>query len=148
MKDIIKEITQKDNKLAYEKTKEIIDKSKLSNQYYSYLDDFALLLNDKKTYIRTRAFLLCCYQARWDNGKLDEILPLMLKLFDDSKPTVVKQCLDAIKEVAIYCPKLCPLVLKSLENIDLTKYKDTIAPLIKKDIESLNELISKQLHNC
>lgn len=143
MKDIIKEITQSDDKAAYTKTKEIAAASKLSREYYSYLDDFASLLNNEKSYIRTRAFILCCSQARWDDGKIKNILPSMFELFNDSKPTVVRQCLSAIREVVVYCPELCPQILKSVKNIDLKRYKDSMVPLIKKDIESLIELINE-----
>lgn len=143
MKDIIKEITQSDDKAAYTKTKEIAAASELSREYYSYLDDFASLLNNEKSYIRTRAFILCCSQARWDDGKIKNILPSMFELFNDSKPTVVRQCLSAIREVVVYCPELCPQILESIKNIDLKRYKDSMAPLIKKDIESLIELISE-----
>lgn len=144
MKDIIKQLTQKDDKTAYAKMKEIVAESEISKKYYKYLDDFASLLIDEKSYIRTRAFILCCNQARWDDGKLKNVLPLMLKLFNDPKPTVVRQCLEAIKEVVVYCPKLCPTILKSLKNIDLSRYKDSMAPLIKKDIDSLIKLINEK----
>lgn len=146
MKDVIKEITQKDDSVAYAKTKEIVSASEFSRDYYPYLDDFALLLNNEKSYIRTRAFILCCSQARWDDGKIKNILPSMVKLLNDPKPTVVRQCLNAIKEVVVYCPELCRNILESLEKIDLTKYKESMTPLIKKDIESLTELINEQLH--
>ena len=142
MKDVIKQITQKDNKAAYAKTKEIVAASELSNDYYQYLDDFASLLDDDNSYIRTRAFILCCSQARWDDGKIKKVLPIMVKLFNDSKPTVVRQCLEAIKEIVVYCPKLCPDILKAIKSIDTTKYKDSMAPLIKKDIDSLIDLIN------
>lgn len=142
MKDVIKQITQKDNKAAYAKTKEIVAASELSNDYYQYLDDFASLLDDDNSYIRTRAFILCCSQARWDDGKIKKVLPIMVKLFNDSKPTVVRQCLEAIKEIVVHCPKLCPDILKAINNIDTTKYKDSMAPLIKKDIDSLIDLIN------
>ena len=144
MKDLIKQITQIDDKTAFTKVKEIVAESKISKKYYKYLDDFASLLNDEKSYIRTRAFILCCSQARWDNGKLIKVLPLMLKLFNDPKPTVVRQCLEAIKEVVVYCPKLRPTILKSLKNIDLSIYKDSMRPLIEKDIDSLIKLINEK----
>lgn len=145
MKDVIKQITQKDDKAAYVVTKQIIAESKLSSDYYSYFDDFAALLNDEKSYIRTRAFMLCCAQAKWDDGKIKSALPLMVKQFNDIKPTVVRQALDAIKEVVICCPELCMNILESLKNIELEKYKDSMVPLIKKDIENLTELINEQL---
>lgn len=147
MKDVIKQITQKDDDLAYTKTKEIVEASEFSKDYYAYLDDFKSLLNDEKSYIRTRGFILCCSQAKWDDGKLKKILPSMVRLFNDPKPTVVRQCLNAIKEVVVYCPELCEDILKSLKDIDLTKYKEPMSSLIKKDTESLIKLINEQSQN-
>ena len=66
MDNIIKELTDKDDKKAFALTKEIAAASESSAKYYPYLETFASLLNDKKSYIRTRAFILCCSQARWD----------------------------------------------------------------------------------
>ena len=143
MKNLIKQITQEDDKAAYTKTKEIAAESEISKKYYKYLDDFASLLNDEKSYIRTRAFILCCSQAKWDDGKLIKVLPSMVKLFSDPKPTVVRQSLEAIKKVVVYCPKLRSTILKSIKSIDLSIYKDSMVPLIKKDIESLIALINE-----
>lgn len=67
MLDLIEELTDRDDKAAYARTKEIAAASESSPEYYSRIEDFASLLNDKKTYIRTRGFILCCSQARWDN---------------------------------------------------------------------------------
>ena len=144
MKDLIKDITQKDDKAAFEKVKEIVSKSKISSEYYPYLEDFASLLDDEKSYIRTRAFILCSYLARWDDEKIKNILPSMVKLFNDAKPTVVRKCLEATREIVTYHPELCPIIIESINNIDLTKYKDSMSPLIKKDIEDLTCLINEK----
>lgn len=147
MKEIINEITQKDDKAAYNKTKEIAAESECSNAYYSYLDDFALLLSNKNSYIRTRAFILCCCQAKWDDGKMKEILPSMYKMFNDPKATVVRQCLKAIKEVVVYCPDEAMNILVAIEDIDLTNYTSAMSQLITKDIEELKQLINEQLNH-
>ena len=138
MNDIIETLQDKDDKKAYALSKDIGAISSASDEYYSAFDGFAELLDNKKSYVRTRGFLLCCAQARWDEkGKLQKVLPNMLRLLHDDKPTVVRQCLSALHEVALYRPELCGVIKKELETIDLLKYKESMVPLIQKDIEEL-----------
>lgn len=144
MRDLIEELTDRDDKAAYARTKEIAAASESSPEYYSRIEDFASLLNDKKTYIRTRGFILCCSQARWDNeGKLKKLMPALMALFHDSKPTVVRQCLSAAKEIVVFRPELCESIGTELDRIDLSVYKESMAGLIGSDIAELKELIQE-----
>lgn len=141
--NIIDILQDKDDVKAYELTKEIAAESQMSNKYYGYIDDFVSLLNHERSYTRTRAFILCCCQAKWDNkGKIKEALPRMLELFHDEKPAVVRQCLNATKEIVAYLPELSNIIKDELNTIDLTKYKDSMSPLIQKDINELVEIIN------
>ena len=147
MDSIIKELTNKDDKKAYARTKEIVAESELSPKYYSSIELFASLLDDKKSYIRTRAFILCCSQARWDDkGKLKQMLPALMALFHDAKPTVVRQCLNAAKEIVVFRPELSETINAELNRIDIDGYNDSIVELIRADIASLKELISEVAH--
>ena len=144
MEDIINEKTDKDDKKAYARTKAIAAASEFSPEYYSCLESFASLLNDKKSYIRTRAFILCCSLARWDDGgKLKQLLPELMVLFHDTKPTVARQCLNAVKEIVVFRPELSKTIDAELEQIDLSGYKDSMANLIRADIAELRELIEE-----
>ena len=144
MMNLIEELTDKDDKKAYAKTKEIAAASKQSSEYYSHFENFASLLNDRKSYIRIRACILCCSQARWDDeGKLEQLLPRLTALFHDSKPTVVRQCLNAVKEIVVFRPELHKNILQELDRIDLTGFKDSMSNLIRADIANLRELIEE-----
>lgn len=141
-KNLINRLQDKDDKKAYALAKEIGAKSAATDEYYSYFDDFSGLINAKSSYVRTRGFALCCAQARWDTqGKLQNTLPDMLKLLHDDKPTVVRQCLVALHEVALYRPELCKIIVKELQSISLSKYKDSMAPLIQKNIKELQKVV-------
>lgn len=141
MKEQINILKDKNDKNAYALTKEIAAASESSPEFYPFLEDFASLLGDEKSYVRTRAFLLCCSQARWDTeGKLKEILPQMLPLLHDPKPTVVRQCLNAIKEVIRFCPELRAAVREELGKMELSQYRDSMIPLIRKDISEVLNL--------
>jgi len=108
-------------------------------------ENMLALLQNKKSYVRTRAFLLCCAQARWsETGQMEKILSQMLPLLDDDKPTVVRQCLGALQSVAAQRPELCGMISAGLMTMDLLKYKDSMAPLIAKDRDALQMLIETQ----
>ena len=93
-KNIIEKLQDKDDKKAYELSKEICALSKTSDEYYPYFDDFLSFITAKSSFVRVRGFILCSSQARWDNeGKLEKALPQMLTLLHDKKTTVVRQCL-------------------------------------------------------
>lgn len=140
MNRIIEALRNKDDKQAYALAKEIEAKSAVSDEYYSRFEEFASLISDKSSYVRTRGFVLCCAQARWDTqGKLKKAFPAMLALLHDEKPTVVRQCLAALHEAASCRPELCGIIRLEVSHIDLTRYKDSMAPLIKKDIDKLLE---------
>lgn len=142
MNELIDRITDKDDKAAYEYTKRLIASSADSPEYYGYLSLFASFLSHKSSFVRTRAFALCCAQARWDEeGRLDEILPDMLKLLHDEKPTVVRQCLKAAAEVIRYRPHLAGRIGQEAAAIDLTRYRDSMAPLIQRDVAELLKTI-------
>ena len=138
-------ITDPDDKTAYENTKKIASESGISDKYYNNLAEFAALLDHKKSYIRTRAMILCCSQARWDtDDRLSVYLPQMLKLLHDEKPTVVRQSLNALKEVVVFRPELSETIEYELVKTDVSAYKDSMLPLIKKDISELMELIKEK----
>lgn len=136
--DIIEALKDKNDRKAYALSKEISAKSASSDEYYSCFDGFAGLLSAKSSYVRTRGFALCCAQARWDEeGKLKNAIPDMLALLHDEKPTVVRQCLAALHEVILYRLELREVIKSEAEKIDVSKYKDSMSPLIKKDMDEL-----------
>ena len=100
------------------------------------------MLGDKSSYIRARGFCLACNQARWDDeGKLEAAFDKMSLLLNDEKPTVVRQCIGALHEVALYRPELCERISAVVAAIDFSRYKDSMSPLIKKDAEELLKMM-------
>ena len=86
--------------------------------------------------------ILCCSQVRWDNeGIIAKYLPQMLRLVHDEKPTVVRQSLNALKEIVVYRPELDDTIASEIEKINLSDYKESMIGLIRKDINELKELM-------
>ena len=136
-------LQDKNDEVAYTTAKRIAAESELSDKYYKYIPEFAKLLNHQKSYLRTRAMILCCSQARWDNeGVIAKYLPQMLKLVHDEKPTVVRQSLNALKEVVAFRPELCKAIAMELKNMNIPGYKDSMIGLIQKDVTELKELMN------
>lgn len=140
--EVLNKLKGKDDKAAYEFAKLIGAESAESDKYYGLFYDFLEMLDDKSSYIRTRGFCLACNQARWDDeGKLDAAFDKMSLLLNDEKPTVVRKCIGALHEVVLYKPELCERIRAAVMAIDLSRYKDSMAPLIKKDGKELLKMI-------
>ena len=105
--DVIAGLRDKNDKAAYEYAKHIGAESAESDKYLGMIPEFAEMLSDKSSYVRTRGFCLICNQARWaDNGQIEDVFEKMSALLCDEKPTVVRQCLGALHEVALYRPEM------------------------------------------
>lgn len=116
-----------------------IDESKL---LYEFFDDIKKMLLDEKSYIKMRGFRIICKLSKWDNdNKINNIIDILLQVLDDEKPTIVRQCLSSLNNLLLYKIDLSEKVENKLKKLDLSKYKDTMKPLIKKDID----FILKQL---
>ena len=138
--NVIEKLTQKDNTAAYHSLLELEAVSAESDELYGYFEDFLQLLSHRNSYVRIRGFRMCCAQARWDTeNKLKYSLPELLKMLEDEKPAAVRQCLAALPVVSLYKPELCGEIAGKLEKLDLTKYNDSMRPLIEKDIARLQK---------
>lgn len=140
--EIIEALKDKDDKKAYNFAKEISARSADTDEYYALFDSFIGMLDDKSSYVRTRGFCLACAQAKWDNaGKIDAAFDKMSALLNDEKPTVVRQCLKALHEVALFRPELSDRICTAVNSIKLSNYKDSMSPLIKKDADELLKML-------
>lgn len=144
MNDIIIRLKDKDDKAAYEYAKKIGAESAESDKYLDMISEFAELLADKSSYVRTRGFCLICNQAKWaSDGQIDAVFDRMSTLLYDEKPTVVRQCLKALQEVALYRPEMSDKVSQVVDDITPGKYKDSMSPLIDKDRKNLLKVLGK-----
>lgn len=142
--DIIAGLQNKDNAQAYSLLLQLKMQSESSDELYGYFDDFIGLLKSGSSFVRTRGFCLACAQAKWDTeNKLEKNADALLCMLDDAKPTAVRQCLSALHTVILYKPDLSGKIAEKLKAMDMSKYKDSISPLIEKDIKELQKAISE-----
>ena len=135
MQEIINKLTAKDDKFACAFADMIIAESRETDAWYEYFDAFATLLHHPKSLVRNRVLHILAANARWDEeNRFDAILPEFLRHVTDEKPITARQCIQALTEVGLAKPQYIPQILDCFHNADLSKYKDSMRPLIEKDM--------------
>lgn len=136
--ELIDALNSKNEQESYALLKLVFAENARSDRYYSCFEDFLRMIGGKTSFTRMRGFGLCASLAKWDReNKIDAHLSEMLVVLEDEKPSTVRVALGWIGDMLRYKPYLAELIQKNLGRIDCGKYKDTMAPLIKKDVEKL-----------
>jgi len=142
--DKIKCLYDKDTKYAYANLQELEEISDNEDFLYPYLNEFIEMLKSEKYVIRVRGFRLLCKQAKWDReDKINEVIEDILTAVDDEKPTAVRQALQYLEYLVPYKKELNGRIKETALSIDCSKFKDTMKPLIEKDIRSLVQLMER-----
>lgn len=141
--NIVAKLTVKDDKYACALADKIILESRETDEWYEYFNDFASLLDHPKSLVRNRVLNILAANAQWDEANLfDAIISDFLSHITDDKPITARQCIKALAEVGIAKPKYVPRILSYLQNADLSKYKDSMRPLIEKDIAETEKILT------
>ncbi|MBQ3298392.1 MAG: SufBD protein [Bacilli bacterium] len=140
MKEKIENLYNEDNNSAYKTLLELETVTTESNELYSYFNDLLKMLNNEKTFIRVRGFRLICCLAKWDNeNKINKNIDVILNELEDEKGTSVRQCLEKLNLILMYKVELTEVIEDKIRNLDVTKYKESMRGLIKKDIDYILE---------
>lgn len=140
MKEKIENLHNKDNNSAYKTLLDLETITTKSNELYSYFDILLKMLNDERTFIRVRGFRLICCLAKWDTeNKINDNIYTILKELEDEKGTSVRQCLKKLNLILIYKTELTDIIVNKLRSLDLSKYKESMQSLIKKDLQHILE---------
>lgn len=141
--NIAAKLTAKDDKYACALADKIIAESQETDGWYEYFDDFASLLDHPKSLVRNRALHILAANAQWDEeNRFDAILPDFLAHITDEKPITARQCIKALAQVGLAKPQYIPSLLSCLQSADLSKYKDSMRPLIEKDIAETEKILT------
>lgn len=137
---IIDRLTSKDDSAACAFAEQIIAESRQSDAWYGCFDVLASLLHHPKSFVRNRVMQILAANARWDaENRFDEILPEFLLHITDDKPITARQCIQALTQVGLAKPQYIPSILSAMETAELSKYKDTMRPLIERDMAQARE---------
>lgn len=141
--NIAARLTVKDDKYACALADKIIFESQETDEWYEYFDEFASLLNHPKSLVRNRVLHILAANAQWDEeNRFDSIISEFLSHITDEKPITARQCIKALAQVGLAKPQYVPLLLSRLQSADLSKYKDSMRPLIEKDIAETEKILT------
>ena len=144
MQDIIAKLTTKDDKYACAIADKIISESQDTDEWYEYFDAFASLLNHPKSLVRNRVLYILAANAQWDDeNRFDAILEDYLAHITDEKPITARQCIKTLVQVGMAKPQYVPRILSCFHDADLSKYKDSMRPLVEKDMEETERLLTE-----
>ena len=145
MKEKIKNLYNEDNNSAYKTLLELEIITTESNELYNYFNEFLNMLNNEKTFIRVRGFRLICSLAKWDNeNKINKNIDIILKELEDEKGTSVRQCLEKLNLILMHKIELADIIENKIRNLELSKYKESMQFLIKKDIDYIRAYLPKE----
>ena len=140
--NIIAKLTAKDDKYACAFFDKIISESQETDEWYEYFDDFASLLDHPKSLVRNRVLYILAANAQWDEeNRFDRVISDFLTHITDDKPITARQCVKAVAQVGLAKPQYIPRILSALQSADLSKYKDSMRPLIEKDMAETERIL-------
>jgi hypothetical protein len=143
--DKIKLLYDKGTSVSYANLLELEEISECDNTLYSYLNEFIAMLKSEKYVIRVRGFRLLCKQAKWDiDDKINEVITEILFAVNDEKPTAVRQALQYLTYIVLNKRELVGIIKEAVLSIDCSRFKDTMRPLIEKDIQALIKVMDTQ----
>ena len=143
MQEIISKLTSKDDKSSRAVADKIISESQVSDEWYKYFTAFATLLNHPKSFVRNRVLYILAANAQWDEeNRFDAILDDFLAHVTDEKPITARQCIKALAQVGTAKPQYIPRILACFHSADLSKYKDSMRPLIEKDVAEAEKALT------
>ena len=139
---MISKLTSKDDKYACALADQIISESQETDEWYEYFDDFATLLDHPKSLVRNRAMYILAANAQWDEeNRFDRVISDFLTHITDEKPITARQCTKALEQIGLAKPQYIPRILTALQSADLSKYKDSMRPLIVKDMAETERIL-------
>ena len=141
--DTLASLTASDDRAACAAADAIIAESRESDKWFACFDDFAFLLHHPKSLVRNRALHILAANARWDEeNRCEALMPEFLSHVTDEKPVTARQCIQDLAELGTAKPGYIPLILTHLQNADLSQYKDSMRPLIEKDIAATVSILT------
>ena len=144
MQDIIAKVTAKDDRYACAITDKIISESRDTDKWYEYFDEFASLLNHPKSLVRNRVLNILAANAQWDDeNHFDKIISDFLVHVTDDKPITARQCIKALVQVGAAKPQYIPRILSCFQEADLSKYKESMRPLIERGMGETKKALMK-----
>jgi len=144
LQEIVAKLTAKDDQYACAIADKIISESQDTDDWYEYFDSFASLLNHPKSLVRNRALYILAANAQWDDeNRFDAILDDYLAHVTDEKPITARQCIKALRQIGLAKPQYIPKIIAHFRSADLSKYKDSMRPLMEQDMAETEKALTQ-----
>ena len=140
---IARQLASKDDRAACAFADRIIAESQETDAWYAYFDDVAPLLGHPKSLVRNRALHILAANAQWDEeNRFDAVIADFLAHITDEKPITARQCIKTLAQVGQAKPQYIPQILSALRSADLSPSRDSMRPLIEKDIAETARILT------
>lgn len=140
IEQIFEQLSDKNNTVAYRALQQLQRESQESDRVYPFFDRLAEMMESENSYLRTRGLVLIAQNARWDrDNKVDELIDRYLTHITDPKPITARQCIQALPLLAKYKPELREVILAALHTADISRYPDSMRPLVYRDMRKALE---------
>ena len=101
------------------------------------------MLDHPKSLVKNRALYILAANAQWDEeNHFDEVISDYLTHITDEKPITARQCVKALAQVGSAKPQYIPRIISSFKSADLSKYKESMRPLIEKDMAETEKILT------
>lgn len=133
--DLVADLTGRDQNAAYASYLKLREESQHTASVYAYFDCFVSMLASDSAYVRTRGLLLLVCNAKWDAAhRLDTVIDRLFLHLADAKPTVSRQLIAAMPDLARDRPDLTDDILQALRQVNSGRYAESMASLVQADI--------------
>lgn len=141
--DIVAWLCEKNDAIRYPSLLLLESRSRIADDVYTYRETFREKLKSDNSFQRNIGAILIAANARWDDGWLDVVIGEYLELLYDEKPITVRQCVQRLKEIVLYKPKLHGVIAEKLLSLDLGGVRETMRKLVLTDILEVLAMIRK-----
>ena len=136
--ELVKQLRSPSNRDAYSALKTLEELSDSCDAAYAHIEDYIDMMVDPNSYVRTRGLALISRNAKWDEkGRIDEVIDKYLTHVTDEKPITARQCVKAMVTLGQAKPHLVPKIASALRYADLSRYPDSMRPLVQGDIRDV-----------
>ena len=139
---LVEQLRDKNANTGCAAMKALQELSMQSDEVYPYMHHFSELLNESNSYCRNRALILIAANAKRDrDNKIDEVMDRYLRCITAPKPITARQCIQNLPEIPQHKPELREKILTALGRADVSRYADSMQPLVLKNIQNPMETI-------
>ncbi len=139
---LVKELTEKDDKLRYNAFLLLQAHSRLKPSVYTYWDELAAKLSSDNSYQRSLGVMLLAENVRWDKeGKFKTVIDGYFACCNDEKFITSRQAIQGLTTIMEATDAYNNEIGKRLLSLEMGQYKENQQKLLQKDIAKVVKAI-------